>query len=303
MQLFHFDFASKDWLLDPDAPRDASLSSRALPTHVALVHSNEQVLKQWVAETKTASTTKHEQAASGRHPPSDLWAPVKHSQPASGEPLLLLLEDDAAIADVPEFVRRIDKLLNSLRSQSFHMLNLLSFDVPVCRDRGIHLTVRDAKAAGFDVIRPFLALTRTHGVLWSLEGARRMLANLPSGVPIDLYLRHLLRLKVLDVLISCDGLVREDAIGKSAEHLGAYSPSVRHRTARSFAPTCAARRSITATSQSPGHMHMLCQGHCLALHREANRCSPFFWKPVAKQRCYSRRAHFKCALWSDTSIR
>jgi hypothetical protein len=275
VQLFHFDFARKDWLLDPDAPRDATLLSRAWPTHVALIHSNEQVLRQWVDET-TGSAVEHEHT-SARHPPSDVRALSKYPHPASGEPLLLLLEDDASIADAPEFVRRIGQLVDALNSQSFHMLDLLSVDVPVCRNRGVHLTVHDAKAAGFDVIRPFFAMTRTHGVLWSVEGARRMLANLPSGVPIDLYLRHLLRLRLLDMLISCDGLVREDAIGKSAEHLGACSPCMRRHTASAFMPP-----SLLALLHS--HLSKSCTSACLVLHDEASRCSLCFWNPVVRQR-------------------
>jgi hypothetical protein len=206
VQIFHVDLTNKDWLLEPGAPPDATLISKAKLGHIALVHSNAHVLRRWVAEA-----TDHTSAA---HTHSNRWAPTKSKQQALDEPLLLILEDDATVDDAPKFLRRMDELLNALHWQSFHAINLLSLDVPICQNLGLHLAVRDATAMGFNLTRPFFATSRTLGVMWSLEGARRTVVKLPSGIAYDIFLRHLMRVNALDMLNSCDGLVREDSIGK-----------------------------------------------------------------------------------------
>jgi hypothetical protein len=173
---------------------------------IAIMHSHTQTLRQWIQDfTSNIGAATH--ARPRRWAPRDAWP---HT---AAEPLLLILEDDVTIGgDTAAFERRIGALLELLRPLELDAVNLLSDDVPVCqRHRGTAQMRRlgGARAAGFDLYRPFMATSRTHGVLWSLRGARRILAHLPCSVSFDLYIRHLLRINALGVINSCDGIVRE----------------------------------------------------------------------------------------------
>lgn len=130
-------------------------------------------------------------------------------QSPSPIPLLLVLEDDVALGDPTEFALKIGQLPDALQTEDFDAVDLLSPDLSMCKSSSLlrQSSKNEVPSAAAHLTRPLLATSRAHGILWSLQGVRKMLDNLPCGLAYDLYFRHLMRIRKLDMLNSCDGLV------------------------------------------------------------------------------------------------
>lgn len=186
--MWSYDLKRMDYLIDPDACPEMPLVDTAHKGAVAVMHSHMKALRQWVGD-----------AASDAPP----------QRGAASDALLLVLEDDVSIGDAGVFVERVAALLRVLQPQAFDVINLLAPESPPCETVAPAWRVRGAAAEGLHLTRPLMSTSRTHGLLWSLRGAQRALASLPCGLAVDLYLRHLVRVWALDLINSCDGIVRE----------------------------------------------------------------------------------------------
>ena len=215
VQALHVDLEDKDWLLDPEAGPAVPLLERATLGAIGVMQSHTQVLQSWLHDAPAPELNLPQQR-SRRRVEGRRWTPIlgkrRAADASSAEPLLLILEDDVDIGDSSKFAHVMRRLLAALNFEAVDAVNLLSPNLQVCQNRGPTRPVRNAHASGFDLFRPWFATSRTHGVLWSQQGASHLLANMPCGLAFDLFIRHLMRIHQLDVINSCDAVVRESGV-------------------------------------------------------------------------------------------
>lgn len=132
-------------------------------------------------------------------------------RPVSNHSAILIFEDDANLR--PEFEASILGMLPELPPD----WDILDLD-PAPRLCGngswwnMHPKSRVPNSQ-YQLYRSHVAFTRTTAVVYSAQGARTILAHLPTSLVVDLHVARLLRLGILAVYVSCDGLVVQSKLG------------------------------------------------------------------------------------------
>ena len=140
------------------------------------------------------------------------------AQPPSERVLYVYLEDDAYVADLPGFRRRVVDVAERL-PPAWHLL-LLAPAHGIC-ERSAWLPPPWRVRRG-DVMTPRYTYSRTTGVAHSIAGVHAILDALPAFNIIDMWYRALMRAGKLDVRIHCDDIVQlGDAAARQARRLAA----------------------------------------------------------------------------------
>ena len=135
------------------------------------------------------------------------------AQPPSERVLYVYLEDDAYVADLPAFKRRVLDTAERL-PRAWHLL-LLAPPHGMC-ERSAWLPPPWGVRHG-GIMAPRYAYSRTTGVVHSIAGVHALLDALPAFNIIDMWYRALMRAGKLIVRIHCDDIVQlGDAAARQA---------------------------------------------------------------------------------------
>eukprot|EP00873_Tetraselmis_striata_P001347 jgi/Tetstr1/421611/TSEL_012552.t1 len=161
------------------------------------------ILARWVAAGAGAALLPQAADRPAWLPPKEALR-MQYAGAGSGGSILVL-EDDANL--LPGFERAVLGMLPELPEN----WDLLDLDpAPGLCDGGSwwrgHPKTR-VFGSRYRLHRSHVAFTRTTAVVYSEKGARTILRHLPTSLVVDLYVAKLLRLGILSVYVSCDGLL------------------------------------------------------------------------------------------------